>query len=415
MQSKPAAGFIGFTEGQIRFINSLPWWKSVYDRDGNKYIPGPIVLGLLNQAFGADGWSVEITDEHSDNLTPIQVNGKDRYRVIARISVRLRIGLRNEQGSLVPGAEIVRYGVGTHEGTCNDPKLLSKPMANSREGAFTRAIRSAAITLGPVFGRDVMRLKKDVSGSVLDWRQFCSADPPVAPALPGGMMWDASSLDASSMLDDDDGAGEPLAGPQHAPSLPQHAQAQLPSQLPAQSAPASQPAQAQAGNWPQPPNCLDADEARSYAQHGPATPPDGKPWTVSFANPDGTFATRFSSDADHSAAALAAGGARSIKVVRREQHHTEQGEVRLNQAQQPGQQAAPQGQPPAGGKDRPTIVNECRAMFRSVGAATFTGICSRHNVAPASIGAPESRGGPSDAVLLQIHAELTQVAGGQPS
>lgn len=178
---------------------------------GNIHMPGVFVIEQLNGIFGVTGWDVEelrreerLKQEYENPNKP----GAKQYRVVIATTVRLRI--RDVEGN----ALCTRDATATWPGT--GPQL-SDAYNVADGGAWTAALKRAAMTLGPQFGLGTVRDAKDEGpqGSAVmpDWRRATSDQRQPYPVSVHGDGIDPVTgyvVDEGDPLDDD--ASDP-AGP----------------------------------------------------------------------------------------------------------------------------------------------------------------------------------------------------------
>jgi len=205
----------GLRADQRAFLSARIWRGHLRKfRDaakGNIHMPGVFVIEQLNGIFGVTGWDVEelrreerLKQEFDNPNKP----GTKQYRVVIATTVRLRI--RDVDGN----ALCTRDATATWPGT--GPQL-SDAYNVADGGAWTAALKRAAMTLGPQFGLGTVRDAKDEGpqGSAVmpDWRRATSDQRQPYPVSVHGDGIDPVTgyvVDEGDMLDDD--AGEP-AGP----------------------------------------------------------------------------------------------------------------------------------------------------------------------------------------------------------
>lgn len=171
---------------------------------GNIHMPGVFVVEQLNGIFGFAGWDVEelhreerLRQEYDNPNKP----GQKQYKVVIATTVRLRI--RDVEGN----ALCTRDATATWPGT--GPQLADAYNV-ADGGAWTAALKRAAMTLGPQFGLGTVRDAKDEGpqGSAVmpDWRRATSQDRQPYPVSAHGDGVDPVTgyvLDEGDPLDDD--------------------------------------------------------------------------------------------------------------------------------------------------------------------------------------------------------------------
>lgn len=214
---------------------------------GNIHMPGVFVIEQLNGIFGHAGWSVDelrreerLRQEYENPSKP----GTKQYRVVIATTVRLTI-LDTDGNELCH-----RDASGTWPGT--GPQL-SDAYNVADGGAWTAALKRAAMTFGPQFGLGTVRDAKDEgpqgSAVVADWRRATSDTRQPYPVSVHGDGIDPVTgfVDADGdPLDDDGPQGtptrqyeiEPRGEPQRQQERPQERQPE--TQRQPQNAPATQ-------------------------------------------------------------------------------------------------------------------------------------------------------------------------------
>lgn len=162
------ACFDGLLPSQIWYLSQRlhVFEVSALEKAGKKmpYISGIRVIDKLNGVFGPGAWSVE--DVKTTEL--YREKGADgKFRAAVQVELYLKI--------VAPGGpSFRRYGIGIDEKVS---KNQIDVFQNASASAYTRALRNAAITLGPQFGLHVMRGKPGNG----DWTTFCSKPNPSNP------------------------------------------------------------------------------------------------------------------------------------------------------------------------------------------------------------------------------------------
>lgn len=213
---------------------------------GNIHMPGVFVVEQLNGIFGHAGWSVDelrreerLRQEHENPSKP----GTKQYRVVIATTVRLTI-------LDVDGNELChRDASGTWPGT--GPQL-SDAYNVADGGAWTAALKRAAMTLGPQFGLGTVRDAKDEgpqgSAVLADWRRATSDERQPYPVSVHGDGIDPVTgyvLDDGDMLDDDTPAGTPTRQYEVEPRGESHRPQERPAERQQQNAPTTQSAPAE--------------------------------------------------------------------------------------------------------------------------------------------------------------------------
>lgn len=199
----------GLRADQIAYLSSKLWKRHLRRfkdaAKGNVHMPGVFVIEQLNGIFGHGGWDVEelrreerLRQEFDNPNKP----GTKQYRVVMATTVRLRI--RDVDGNVV----CTRDATATWPGT--GPQL-SDAYNVADGGAWTAALKRAAMTLGPQFGLGTVRDAKDegAGGAAImpDWRRAVREDRLPYPTSPHGggvdpvTGWTAD--DEGDELDDD--------------------------------------------------------------------------------------------------------------------------------------------------------------------------------------------------------------------
>jgi hypothetical protein len=221
---------------------------------GNIHMPGVFVIEQLNGIFGHAGWSVDelrreerLRQEYENPSKP----GTKQYRVVIATTVRLTI-LDTDGNELCH-----RDASGTWPGT--GPQL-SDAYNVADGGAWTAALKRAAMTLGPQFGLGTVRDAKDEgpqgSAVVADWRRATSDTRQPYPVSVHGDGIDPVTgyvLDEGDMLDDDGPQGtptrqyevEPRGEPQRQHERPQDRQPETQRQPQTSKATQTTPAETQ--------------------------------------------------------------------------------------------------------------------------------------------------------------------------
>jgi len=150
---RPATGLL---PEQIAALNAPIYYRAVNmlpaQAGGYRYVPGVVVVGHLNRIFGFDGWSTEIVEMAEERFAEESGGGGvAQFRVIFTCRIVLTVRMPD-------GREIVRAGVGADE---KKSRYLIDCYTNGQASALTAALKNAAITLGPQFGLDAMRMRDD--------------------------------------------------------------------------------------------------------------------------------------------------------------------------------------------------------------------------------------------------------------
>ncbi len=155
----------GLLPDQVVYLRQ-PIWRGAVRQDpkvakGNPYISGEYIIGQLNRAFGFDGWDVTII-----KMDEAEVDASGgRFKATYACTVELTV---------YAGSRIIkRHGVGAHAMVSRN---LVDVIANGQAAAYTKAIKSAAITFGSQFGLNTVRGGRG-------WQNNTVNDHPVPPNL----------------------------------------------------------------------------------------------------------------------------------------------------------------------------------------------------------------------------------------
>lgn len=178
----------GLQADQVAFLNRKIWRGHLRRfRDaakGNVHMPGVFVVEQLNGIFGLGGWSVEelrreerLRQEIDNPRKP----GEKQYKVVIATTVRLTV--RDPAGNVL----CHRDATATWPGT--GPQL-SDAYNVADGGAWTAALKRAAMTFGPQFGLGTVRDAKDEgpqgAAVATDWRRATCDDRAPYPTSPHG-------------------------------------------------------------------------------------------------------------------------------------------------------------------------------------------------------------------------------------
>jgi len=177
----------GLLPDQVIYLRQ-PIWRGAVRQDpkvakGNPYISGEYIIGQLNRAFGFDGWDVNII--RMDEAEVDATGGRYRATYVCQVELVVYAGSR----------VIRRHGVGAHAMTS---KNLVDVIANGQASAYTKAIKSAAITFGAQFGLNTVRGGRG-------WQNNTQNEHPMPPNL--GLedwrtAWLKAELDSQSSSED---------------------------------------------------------------------------------------------------------------------------------------------------------------------------------------------------------------------
>jgi hypothetical protein len=191
----------GLLPDQVVYLRQ-PIWRGAVRQDpkvakGNPYISGEYIIGQLNRAFGFDGWDITIIKMEE---AEVDTSG-GRFKATFACQVELTI---------YAGSRIIkRHGVGAHAMTSRN---LVDVIANGQAAAYTKAIKSAAITFGSQFGLNTVRGGRG-------WQQNTVNDHPVPPNL--GLedwrtAWLQQEVGSQAGAEDTQGSPSGAAQPQQA-------------------------------------------------------------------------------------------------------------------------------------------------------------------------------------------------------
>lgn len=206
----------GLQQDQIAFLNRRIWrghLRRFKDAaKGNVHMPGVFVIEQLNGIFGLAGWSVEELRREERSRQEIDnpsKPGAKQYKVVIATTVRLTVH--------DPAGNVLCHRDATATWPGIGPQLADAYNV-ADGGAWTAAVKRAAMTFGPQFGLGTVRDAKDegAGGAAVapDWRRATSADRAPYPTSPHGAGIDPTTGYEYEYVGEDD---EPLddagAGP----------------------------------------------------------------------------------------------------------------------------------------------------------------------------------------------------------
>lgn len=183
----------GFTQQQIRCINSMPWdgFFAEIKKQGkhHPYMPPHILNRLLNAVFGPDGWDgpILVTPQQWKQWPAMKNHkGEPKTWLTSEATVEIQLKYRNADGHLTGGFRRIQASSGhmlAVESEYNVPQMVGHLL----QGAVTKAMRAACKEIGILFGSAVLKERKDVQGRPVQWRSLCvsSFDAVPWPSLPG--------------------------------------------------------------------------------------------------------------------------------------------------------------------------------------------------------------------------------------
>tara|TARA_R110002110_G_scaffold92555_17_gene241518 strand:+ start:4732 stop:5556 length:825 start_codon:yes stop_codon:yes gene_type:complete len=192
MSTRQASSMIGLLPDQVVYLRQ-PIWRGAVRQDpkvakGNPYITGEYVIGQLNRAFGFDGWDVQILK--MDEAEVENSGGRFKATYVCHLELTVYAGVRT----------IKRHGVGAHSMVSRN---LVDVIANGQASAYTKAIKSAAITFGAQFGLNTVRGGRG-------WQANTQDEHPMPPNL-GLEDWRTAWMqqDINAQVGSDDSQNEP--------------------------------------------------------------------------------------------------------------------------------------------------------------------------------------------------------------